>query len=465
MDHGSRIPGSPGQHKTSKEEALKWWQLSLIGVGCTIGTGYFLGSSIGITITGPSIVISFLLAAVGTYIVFNVLAKMTAQDPQNGSFCYYANKAFGPWAGFSCGWNYWCSNILIMGSQLTALSILSKFWFHQVPLWVFAAGYAVVAIVVVLFGTKGFDKVENILAIIKTAAIVMFIILAVVALFGWIGGGSKHFQLPSSMGEIFPEGYLGFWSSLIYAFYAFGGIEVIGLMAIRLNKKEDAPKAGKIMLLLLTIIYVVSLGLAVTMEHFDSFNEKESPFVKAMADYHLSFFPHVFNGAIIIAGFSTMTASLFGVTTLLVTLAEDGDAPSFFAKKLKKFNKLPLLSLGLGAVGLLASVVTALLVPGKIYEYITTAAGILLLYNWSFIIISSLRILESKAWGKFISYFGLLLILAAVSGTILEKSIRFGFFVSLLFVAVIAVVAFITKRKSSKTKQKRLKKLTPQESD
>jgi len=39
---------------------LKWWQLSLIGVGCTIGTGYFLGSAIGIKQTGPSIVISFI---------------------------------------------------------------------------------------------------------------------------------------------------------------------------------------------------------------------------------------------------------------------------------------------------------------------------------------------------------------------------------------------------------------------
>ena len=201
MDHGSRIPGGTSQHKTSKEGALKWWQLSLIGVGCTIGTGYFLGSSIGITITGPSIVISFLLAAVGTYIVFNVLAKMTAEDPQTGSFCYYANKAFGPWAGFSCGWNYWCSNILIMGSQLTALSILSKFWFHQVPLWVFAAGYAVIAIVVVLFGTKGFDKVENILAIIKTAAIVMFIILAAVALLGGLVEVPSIFFCPLQWGK------------------------------------------------------------------------------------------------------------------------------------------------------------------------------------------------------------------------------------------------------------------------
>ncbi len=148
-------------HTSSKEGNLIWWQLSLIGIGCTIGTGYFLGSSIGVEITGPSIVISFLLAALGTFIVFNVLAKMTSEDPQEGSFCYYAGKAFGKWAEFSCGWNYWCSNILIMGSQLTALAILSRFWFPHIPLWIFAAGYAILSILVVISGTKGFDKIEN----------------------------------------------------------------------------------------------------------------------------------------------------------------------------------------------------------------------------------------------------------------------------------------------------------------
>ena len=76
-----------------------------------------------------------LIAALGTYIVFHFLAKMTTADPQEGSFCYYAGKAFGRWARFGCGWNYWSTKILIMGSQLTALSILSRFWFPNVPLW------------------------------------------------------------------------------------------------------------------------------------------------------------------------------------------------------------------------------------------------------------------------------------------------------------------------------------------
>lgn len=441
------IPSSKKcQDKERKEANLKWWELSLIGVGCTIGTGFFLGSTVGIKTTGPSIVFSYVLAAIGTYIVYNLLAKMTAKDPHEGSFCYYANKAYGRWAGFSCGWNYWSSNILIMGSQLTALSILSRFWFPNIPLWLFAAGYAILSIIVVLTGNKGFDRVENLLAIIKTAAIFMFIILAAAALFNWIHRDIRHPGIPYSGTELFQGGLKGFWASLIYAFYAYGGIEVIGLMATRLKKKVDASKSGIIMLILLVVIYVISLGLAVLMANYGEFNERESPFVTALDKYHFSFFPHIFNGAIIIAGFSTMTASLFGVTTLLVTLAEGGDAPKLFSKKFKKWKDIPLPSLGLAVIGILASIITALLLPGKIYEYITTAAGILILFNWAFIIISAFRILEVKIGGKILAFLGIALILAAVSGTLMEKSIRYGFFVSFIFVAIIALVAFIMQK-------------------
>ncbi|OLS36838.1 amino acid permease [Bacillus sp. MRMR6] len=455
MDYFTCSSGIGKSSKGGDKGDLAWWQLSLIGIGCTIGTGYFLGSGIGIKITGPSMVFSFLFAAIGTYIVFHFLAKMTTADPQEGSFCYYAGKAYGRWAGFSCGWNYWSSKILIMGSQLTALSILSRFWLPKVPLWIFAAGYAVLSIIVVLLGTKGFDRIENVLAVTKTAAIIMFIILAGAGIFGWMhGGGNDQPGIPSSMGEIFPEGYRAFWSSLIYAFYAYGGIETIGLLSMQLKSKEDAPKSGKVMLIVLTVIYVISIVLAISMVSYKAINEKESPFVTALSSYDLAFFPHVFNGAIILAGFSTMTASLFAVTNLLVTLANDGDAPSLFAKKIEKFKDLPLPSLGLAAIGLLASVITALLLPGKIYGYITTAAGILQMYNWAFIILSAMKILEIKMGDKFLSFFGLVLLLAAVTGTIFEKSIRFGFFVSLLLVAIIGVVTFIMTRKWRKAETK-----------
>jgi L-asparagine transporter-like permease len=438
-------PGNKGQGKTSNSGNMKWWQLSLIGIGCTIGTGYFLGSVIGIHLTGSSIVISFALAAAGTLIVFLSLAKMTASDPQEGSFCYYAGKAFGGWAALSCGWSYWCSNILIMGSQLTAISLLSKFWFENVPLWVFSAIYAALAIVVVLAGAKGFNKMENVFAVVKTAAITMFIILALLVLFGGISTESTYKPFQESF---LHDGLKGLWASLIYAFYAFGGIEVIGLMAMQLKKKEEAAKAGTVMLIGLAIVYIISLLLACSLVGTHGFHTNESPFVTALEKTPLGFFPHVFNAAVIIAGFSTLCAALFAVTNLLVTLAKDKDAPQLFAKKLK-FKDLPLASMLLAAVGLLASIITALLLPGKIYEYITTAAGLLLLYNWLFILASAWKNEKYKIGNKVLSVIGAVLLLAGISGTAVEAEVRPGLYASGGAIVLILIIGIWVKRKKS----------------
>ncbi|GGH73994.1 L-asparagine transporter-like permease [Pullulanibacillus pueri] len=423
------------------EGQLKWWQLSLLGVGCTIGTGYFLGSGLAMMMAGPSAIFVFILAALGTYIVYDALAKMTIEDPQQGSFRSYAKKAYGRWAGFSSGWVYWLSEMMIMGSQMTALAIFSRFWFPNIPLWVFAAGYAVLGILVVLMGTKGFDRIENLLAVVKIAAILMFIIIAILALIGVLkGAGATHY--PHSIQTLFPKGPLGLWSSFIYAFYAFGGIEIMGIMAMQLKNKDDAPKAGKLMLFMLGIIYVISICLAVIIGAWQTFNTKESPFVIALKEYHLTFFPHVFNGALIVAGFSTMVASLFSVTTMLVTLAKDGDAPHFFSKKAKKEGRVPLRGLGLTLCGMIVSVVLALLMPGKIYEYITTAAGLMLLYNWLFILLSSFKLSDLGRWGKSKNSLGILLILLAVSGTLFHAGSRPGFYGSIVFILIIGIVVF-----------------------
>ncbi|MEH7106984.1 amino acid permease [Bacillus sp. JJ1764] len=440
--------------KSQKKEKMKWWQLSLFGVGCTIGTGFFLGSSLAIKMAGPSILIAYVIAAIGTYFVFDALSKMTAKEPLEGGFRSYSKKAFGRWAGFSSGWVYWCSEVLIMGSQMTALSIFSRFWFPKVPLWVFAIGYAVLGLAVILIGVGILNKLENILAVLKVSAIIMFIIIAALAIFGVIDG-DRPIQYPDSKGDLFPGGFKGLWSSVIFAFYAFGGIEILGLMAMNLKDPKEAPKAGKVMLFSLMGIYAVSISLAVLMVPWHKFNTKESPFVVALDAFDLAFVPHVFNAALIIAGFSTMAASLYGVTSVLVTLAKEGDAPSSFAREGKL--KVPLATLILTMLGIAASVICALLMPNRIYEYITTAAGLMLLYNWIFILTSSLKLLKLKKRDHLKYYAGILLILIAVSGTLFHDSSRPGFFISLAFVGLIGGITLMMRLKWNKHKKKVLK--------
>ncbi|MEB4784634.1 amino acid permease [Paenibacillus jamilae] len=424
-----------------KDQKLKWWQLSLLGVAGTIGTGYFLGSSLAISIGGPAVLIAYFLAAVGTYVVFDALSRMTADHPEQGSFRSYAQKAFGNWAGFGSGWVYWFSELLINGSQLTALSIFSRFWFPQVPMWIFAAGFGLLGLVIVFFGNKGFDRVENVLAIIKMAALVMFLVLAIALLAGWIGGSKYNPKFPLSYKDFFPTGGIGLWSSFIFAFYAYGGIEVLGIMSNRLQNPEEAPKAGKVMLITLVVVYVLSIGLAVSMVPLSAFNPKESPFVLALSSDHLVFVPHLFNGVLIIAGFSTMTASLYAETSMMITLAQEGDAPTLFSRKWK--NKYPLYALSLISVGLISAIVLSLLLPGKVYEYITTAAGLMLLYNWCFILLSSGKLLESSTSSNIKRWIGLLLIAMAVVGAFFHKLSRPGVYISLLLVLLIAICDLI----------------------
>ena len=178
---------------------------------------------------------------------------------------------------------------------------------------------------------------------------------------------------------------------------------------------------------------------------WDVFNTKESPFIVALEDFDLGFVPHIFNGALIIAGFSTMVGSFYGVTTILVSLAQDGDAPSFFAKDGKLAVPFP--ALGLLILGIAGSIVLSLALPDKIYTYITTGAGLMLLYNWLFSILSARKLQKDKLKNRIKYYVGIMLLIAGISGTLIDKTNRPGLFISLGIVGLIGVFAFFVNRK------------------
>lgn len=437
--------------KTSKGR-LSWWQLSLLGIGCTLGTGFFLGTSMAIHKSGPAVLIPFLLAAIATYIVYDALVKMSVDNPDKGSFRTYAKQAFGNWAGFSNGWIYLISEMLIMGSQLMALGIFTKLWFPMLPLWIAASIYAALGLVVILMGMKGFEKFQNIFGALKAAAVVMFIIVAVVVIIkGFNMETTKLDVLYANYEEFFSQGVKGIWLGLLYAFYAFGGIEVMGLMVIDLKNPKEAPKAGKVMIIAITVIFIIAIMLALALVSWEDFTIEESPFITALTGYHIPFFADIFNGVLIIAGFSTMVASLYAVITILITLAEDHDAPASLAKKGKM--KIPFPAFLFLASGLIVTIVIGFLMPEKIFEYLVTAAGLMLIYNWLFILVTYMKLMKLSKWEHVKNGIGMLLIAVTVSGTLGEKTSRLGFFVSLLFIILIGIATWIVMKRQKQSKK------------
>ncbi|HET7658687.1 MAG TPA: amino acid permease, partial [Bacillales bacterium] len=149
------------QMSRGKGDAITWRQLTLIGMGSVIGAGFFLGTGLSISLTGPSVLIGYLIAGVAAFLAFAALSEMTVNDPQKGSFRVYARKAFGHGGGFVSGWMYWTAGVLIMSSEVTALSTFTRYWFHNIPLWIFASIYSALGLGINLLGVNNFGKIES----------------------------------------------------------------------------------------------------------------------------------------------------------------------------------------------------------------------------------------------------------------------------------------------------------------
>ena len=71
--------------------SLKARQVAMISIGGVIGAGLFVGSSSAISIAGPAVLVSCLMAAVLVVLVMQMLGEMATARPDTGSFSAYAD--------------------------------------------------------------------------------------------------------------------------------------------------------------------------------------------------------------------------------------------------------------------------------------------------------------------------------------------------------------------------------------
>lgn len=428
--------------QTKPSHHLDWWDLSLIGVGAVIGAGFFLGTALSTQRTGLSLLPAYIVGGLIAYKVFSALAEMSSRDPQEGSFRVYARKAFGPYMGFTSGWMYWLAGVLIMSTEVAALSIFSQFWFPAVPLWVFAVVYSALALAINLLGVNDFGKIESLFGVVKISALLVFIVFGVLLLLGAINlshpTGSNLFDFT----QWFPAGLTGLLSAFIFVLFSYGGIEVMGILSHELKQHKDIGKSGKVMLSSLTAVYAVALLLIFTMVPWHKVSTVESPFVTALSTFGFGFADSLLNAVIISAAFSTMVGALFGVTNVMVSLANDLDAPVILAWRNKR--GVPVFALLSTGIGLVFAIVLSFLLPHTVYEYLATAAGVMLILNWIIILMSNLKLSSQSAAGKRLthdrlSYLTIFLILLTIAGATIHLNERIGVLFSLTMAGLIYI--------------------------
>ncbi len=110
----------------------------MVAVGGSIGTGLLLGSAAALEIAGPSVILSYVLAAFIAYTVAMALGELASTHPAAGSFGVYGELYLNEYWGFLCRAGYWASIAFSIGAELVASATYMELWFSAVrgEIWV-----------------------------------------------------------------------------------------------------------------------------------------------------------------------------------------------------------------------------------------------------------------------------------------------------------------------------------------
>ncbi|MGW2478368.1 amino acid permease [Streptomyces sp. NPDC001571] len=379
-------PAEPLSH------GLKQRHLTMLGLGGVIGAGLFVGSGAGIAVAGPGIVVSYLIAGAIAMLVMRMLGEMSAAMPASGSFSVHAERALGRWAGFSVGWLYWFLLVVVLAVEATGAAKIANGWAPAVPQWAWVLIFMVVFTVANLAAVKNFGEFEFWFAALKIFAIVAFLVLGLLAVFGVLPDTSAvGLANLTGQGGFLPAGWSGVVSGVLAVIFAFGGLEVVTIAAAESDDPVRAVgRAVRSAVWRILFFYVGSMLVIVTLLPWTSMKPGQSPYVAVLDSIGIPGAGQIMNIVVFVALLSALNANLYGSSRMIFSLAERGEAP----KGLLKVSgggvprRAVLASVAFGFV----SVLLNLKWPDSVFLYMLNAVGAVLLFVWALIALSQLRL-------------------------------------------------------------------------
>ena len=94
-----------GAQKSSLKKTLGAFDLVMIGIGCTIGTGIFVVTGVAAaTYAGPAISVSYFIAAIVCIFAGLAYAELASMVPVSGSAYTYTYVVLGEFVAWLVGW-------------------------------------------------------------------------------------------------------------------------------------------------------------------------------------------------------------------------------------------------------------------------------------------------------------------------------------------------------------------------
>ncbi|WP_230012444.1 amino acid permease, partial [Microbacterium sp. Bi128] len=239
--------------------SMKPRQLTMMGLGSAIGAGLFLGSGAGIQAAGPAVLISYLVAGTLIILVMWALGEMAAANPNSGAFSVYTQKAMGKTAGATVGWLWWLQLVVVIAAEaLGAAGLLFTVW-PVIPVWALSLIFMALFTAINLAGVKNFGEFEFWFAILKVAAIVIFLAIGGALLLGLLPDVPSP-GLGNFTSGFAPAGLGGIATALFVVIFAFGGTEIVSVAAAETeNPERSVAQAIRTVVWRILVFYIGSV--------------------------------------------------------------------------------------------------------------------------------------------------------------------------------------------------------------
>ena len=394
------------QSSSGLEQGLKPRHVTMLSIAGVIGAGLFVGSGHAIAQAGPAVLLAYAAAGTLVVLVMRMLAEMAVASPDTGSFSTYADRAIGHWAGFTIGWLYWWFWVLVIPLEAVAAGTILHAWFPGTAIWVFTLVITLLLTATNLFSVKNYGEFEVWFALVKVLAIIGFIILGLLAIFGYLPtsqvSGVAH--LSDTIGFM-PNGMGAVLAAMLTTMFSFMGTEIVTIAAAESkDPSKQITKATNSVIWRIGLFYLVSIFIVVALVPWND------PSLAQLGSYQTVLdrmgIPNaklIVDIVVLIAVTSCLNSALYTSSRMLYSLSKRGDAPA--AAKRTNAAGTPywavMMSTGAAFVAVFANYVA----PAAVFEFLLASSGAIALLVYLVIAVSQLRMRQKRtALGENISF-------------------------------------------------------------
>lgn len=411
-----------GEHTLKK--TLGTWGLISLGIGAIIGAGLFsITGMAAADYAGPSIVISFIIAALGCALAGLCYAEFASMIPVAGSAYTYSYATMGEFVAWIIGWDLvleyavgaatvassW-SGYLDKFLQSVGINFPPQLLMTPFDTMTLANGDVVTGLInlpavfivtimslVLIRGTQESSFVNAIIVIMKVSIVLIFIVVG----FQYIRPENHVPFIPENTGKFGEFGFSGIIRAAAVVFFAYIGFDAVSTAAQETkNPKKSMPLGILGSLLICTVLYILFAFVMTGVANYKAYGadptNKLAPVAIAisnMGDLGPDGVVHAaypwLNTSIVIAillGYaSVILVLLLGQSRVFYSMSKDGLVPKIFSAVHPKFqtphksNLFFLLFVSIFAAFVPGRVVGEMTSIGTLFAFILVCAGVLVL--------------------------------------------------------------------------------------